>query len=160
MGVTKTFVYFAVLVTLALSGCTTGAAPMLASCPEASSASPAASASGLQIVAERQADLHLYVSNQSSDDPIVELTVSIDGIELVSGPFHVAGQHNWCLFPAKVPAGRHVVTVVSDTGGELRKRFALPESGRRYALIDYWYREQNDRPFFGWQFMPNQPLFG
>jgi len=135
-------------------------AASMGSCPEGSSASPAGSAPGIRIVAERQADLHLFVSNQSFDDASVELTVSIDGTELVSGPFDVEGQHNWCQFPAKISPGRHVVTVVSDTGAELRERFALPETGRRYAVIDYWYGAAKDRPHFTWQFLSEPPMFG
>lgn len=77
---------------------------------------------------------------------------------MVSGPFDVEGQHNWCEFPAKVSPGRHVVTVVSDTGAELRERFPLPETGRRYAAIDYWYGVKNDHPFFTWEFLSRKPV--
>lgn len=131
----------------------------MGSCPEGSSASSADSAPGIRIVAERQADLHLFVSNQSFDDTMVDLTVSVDGTELVSGPFNVEGQHTWCQFPAKVSPGRHVVTVVSDTGAELRERLALPETGRRYAVIDYWYSAKKDHPFLTWQFGSDPPMF-
>lgn len=78
------------------------------------------------------------MSNQSfKDDPVV-LTVSIDGTVVVAQPFELKGQHNWILFPIKAPPGLHVLHMVSETGVEMEKRFTLPETGRRYAVIDYW----------------------
>lgn len=52
------------------------------------------------------------------------------------------------------------MTVVSDTGAELRERFGLLETGLRYAVIDYWYGAKKDHPFLEWQFLSNQPGFG
>ncbi|MEO3771790.1 hypothetical protein ABGB10_15485 [Micromonospora sp. B9E7] len=84
-----------------------------------------------------QADLHLWVSNQSFADDPVALTVSIDGTEIVDRHFAVEGQHNWVLFPVRVAPGHHVVRVVSGTGVEKQESFTMPETGRRYAAIDY-----------------------
>jgi hypothetical protein len=99
-----------------------------------SGSSPAA----VRVVKENQADLHLWVSNQSfKDDPVV-LNVSIDGAEVIAQPFEVEGQHNWILFPLQVPPGRHILSVISETGVRMRKHFTLPESGPRYAVVDYW----------------------
>lgn len=160
MVVSKTLASTMLVMTLALTGCAvTGAEPM-GFCPEGSSSSPTGSVPDIRIVAERQADMKLFVSNQSFDDATVELTVSIDGTELVSGIFDVKNQHNWCEFPAKTSPGQHVVTVVSDTGAELRERFMLPDVGRRYAVINYWYGAEKDHPFFDWQFLSNRPAFG
>ncbi len=160
MVVRKALACTMLAMTLALTGCAvTGAEPM-GLCPEGSSSSPAGSAPDIRIVAERQADMQFFVSNQSFDDATVELAVSIDGTELVSGLFDVKDQHNWCKFSAKVSPGQHVVTVVSDTGAELRERFMLPEAGRRYAVIHYWYGAEKDHPFFDWQFLSNKPAFG
>ncbi len=145
--------------TLALAGCT---APVseFSGCPQGSSASSAGSPSGIRIVTERQADMHLFISNQSTDDPTVELTLSIDGTVLASGAFDVEGQHNWCEFPAKVSPGRHVVTVVADRGVELREHFAVPKKGRRYAVIHYWNSAPIERGNFTWEFGSRQPMFG
>ncbi len=123
-------------------------------CPQGSSDSSAGSASGIRIVTERQADLHLFVSNQSFDDPTVELTLSIDGTVLVSGPFDVESQHNWCEFLVKTSPGRHLLSVVSDTGAEMREHFAVAKKGRRYAVIDYWYSALKERPHFTWESCP------
>ena len=93
----------------------------------------------IRVVAKRQqADLHLFVSNQSFVDDPVELTISIDSIEVIAESFDVGGQHNFVLFPLKVPPGRHTITAVSDTGVRMRQHFTLPETGRRYASVFYW----------------------
>ncbi|MEV1319160.1 hypothetical protein AB0J14_24130 [Micromonospora arborensis] len=99
--------------------------------------STGAAAPAVRLVEEHLADLHLWVSNQSfRDDPVV-LTVSIDGTEIVDRHFAVEGQHNFVLFPVRVPPGDHVVRVVSGTGVDFQERFTMPEAGRRYAAIGY-----------------------
>lgn len=101
--------------------------------------SPGPRSAAIRMVAEDEADLLLWVSNQSFEDDPVFVTVSIDGTEVVAQPFDVEGQHNWILFPLKVPAGQHVLTAASNTGVETDQRFTIPETGRRYAVLDYWY---------------------
>lgn len=118
---------------------------------------PGSSLAGVRTVEEREADLHLWVSNQSfKDDPVV-LEISIDHTEVVAQPFEVGSQHNWVLFPIKVSPGRHVLSVVSDTGVEMRKRFTVPETGRRYALIDYWRYADEESRHINWH-IQSRPL--
>ena len=62
---------------------------------------------------------------------------------MVARPFYVESQDNWTLFPIEAPAGRHIIHVVSATGAEPRESFALPDKGRRYALVDHWYYPGN-----------------
>jgi hypothetical protein len=69
--------------------------------------------SAVRLVTEDQADLHLWVSNQSFEEPSVVVTITIDGVEIVSQRFEVESQHNWILFP-------------------------LPEQERRYVVVNYW----------------------
>ncbi|GAA3778149.1 hypothetical protein GCM10022225_77530 [Plantactinospora mayteni] len=115
--------------------------------------------SAIRVVSADQADLHLWVSNQSfKDDPVI-FTVAIDGIVVVAQPFEVGSQHNWILFPIKASPGRHIVDVVSDTGVEVQEPFTLPETGRRYAVIDYWtYPGDGDRRIT-WQFRSDPVAF-
>ena len=113
----------------------------------------------IRIVGEHQADLLLWVSNQSFIDDPVSLTVRIDDAELIAQPFHVEGQHNWLLFPIKVSPGRHLLTAESDTGAEVRKRFMSPESGRRYAVVDYWNYEGDRGPHLSWTFQSTPVAF-
>ncbi|GAB3944076.1 hypothetical protein [Micromonospora vulcania] len=121
-----------------LTGCTGPARVPDRPSPEASSVSPSPAPPTIRLVEEHLAELHLWVSNQSfTDDPVV-LTISIDGVQVVAQPFEVQGQHNWILFPVRVPPGPHVVNVLSDLGVGLQEHFTMPETGRRYAVIDYW----------------------
>jgi hypothetical protein len=102
----------------------------------------------------------VIVSNQSYEDPTVNLTVCIDGTELLSQPFEVENQHMWWNFPTRVPLGRHVVRVMADTNAEpLRKQLTLPEKGRRYALVEYWEGGKKERPYFTWRLLAREPAF-
>lgn len=92
----------------------------------------------VRIVGDDEADLLLYVSNQSFDEEQVDLTVVIDGLTVVDGEFDVAGQHNWVAFPLAMEPGDHELTATSDTGAERRESFRIPRQGKRYAVLDHW----------------------
>lgn len=118
--------------------------------PVASYPPPVETPAAIRLVDEDLADLHLWVSNQSFEDDRVTVTVSIDGTRLVDQPFDVQGQHNWVLFPVKLPAGSHEVTATSQTGAETHQRLTMPEKGRRYAVIGYWRDPGRDGPHLDW----------
>ena len=132
---------FAVMTLLTVAGCA-GAGAVPESRPTTVSG-PRDSPSAIRGVEQGQADLELWVSNQSFEDDPVTLTVSIDDTQVVASPFTVEGQHNWILFPIKIPPGPHVLDVVSATGVSMQKHFTLPGTGRRYAVIDYWNYPQD-----------------
>ena len=114
-------------------------------------------ASSITIVEPEHADLHLWVSNQSYlDDPVV-LTIDIDGQLVTSQPFEVKHQHHWVLFPLEIPAGSHIVHVVSDTGVTRTQPFTLPAGLRRYAVIDYWNDADEDGRQITWD-LSTQPI--
>lgn len=92
----------------------------------------------VRLVGDADADLVLYVSNQSFDDEEVRLAVTIDGVTVVDGDFHVEDQHNWVSFPLSMSSGRHVITAKSDSGARLRESFEVRRSKTRYAVIDHW----------------------
>lgn len=94
--------------------------------------------SPVRLVEEEDADLVLWVSNQSFDDEVVTLTVEVDGVTVVDGDFAVEGQHHWIQFPLAMPAGEHEVTAESDTGATLAETFRVPGDSPRYAVIDHW----------------------
>lgn len=95
------------------------------------------------VVPEEEADLHLWVSNQSFAHDPVRLTVTVDGTPVVDQDFFVEGQHNWQLFPLSLPEGRHEVVVTSDTGVLWEGTFRTgPE--RRYAVVDFWKETRRD----------------
>lgn len=106
---------------------------------------------GVELVPEEQADLHLWVSNQSFADDPVAVTVTIDGVTVVDQPFAVEGQHNWELFPVALEPGRHTLSATSDTGVSLERTFRVPEGGPRYAVLDYWYYADSEGRHFSWR---------
>jgi hypothetical protein len=116
----------------------------LVACGEAQGVDPrphpevTAAESEVRLVDEGQADLMLFVSNQSFDEEQVRLTVAVDGVPVVDGDFHVEGQHNWVGFPLSLSPGVHQITAESDTGASLIESFRVPGSKTRYAVIDHW----------------------
>jgi hypothetical protein len=109
----------------------------------------------VRIVDEEDADLVLYVSNQSFDDELVRLTVAVDGVTVVDGDFHVEDQHHWVSFPLAMPADAHEITATSDSGARLRESFRVPGDKARYAVIDHW--GEGDSAELTWLFQ-RQPL--
>ncbi len=101
----------------------------------------AAADAAVRLVGEAEADLVLYVSNQSFDDEKVRLTVAIDGVTVVDGDFDVEGQHNWVSFPLAMSIGRHEITAESDSGGTLRTSFEIRRGKTSYAVIDHWTKD-------------------
>ena len=90
----------------------------------------------------------LYVSNQSSEDPTVGITIKIDGEVVVDDDFDVEGGHNWISFTPDVAPGDHTLHAVSSTGAEFTTEFTIPEREPRWAVVDYWfYPDQGPRKF-------------
>jgi hypothetical protein len=92
----------------------------------------------VRLVNEAQAELVLYVSNQSFDDEEVRLTAVVDGVTVVAGDFHVEDQHNWISFPLTLSSGGHEITAESDSGATLSESFEVQRGKTRYAVIDHW----------------------
>lgn len=113
---------------------------------------PQVSASGspVRLVSQHDADLVLYVSNQSFEDGDVGLKLTVDGVTVVDGEFHVKGQRNWILFPLDLLPGRHTLSAESDSGASLTESFEVPGDEPRYAVVDYW--TEGDEPEFTWNF--------
>jgi hypothetical protein len=90
----------------------------------------------------------LYVSNQSFEDPNVQITISIDGVVVVDEHFAVEEQHNWIAFEPDVPPGDHTLTARSNTGAETTVEFTTESSKPRWAVVEYWwYPEAGPRAF-------------
>jgi hypothetical protein len=104
-------------------------------------------------VPERDANLHLWLSNQSFEDPEVGLTVSIDGTQLLDEELKVAGQHNFVQFHFAVAAGEHQVVVTSDTGARLERTITVPARGDRWASALFWTGEKKgQQDVLDWMF--------
>jgi hypothetical protein len=107
-----------------------------------------ASDSEVRLVGPDEADLVLYVSNQSFEDEDVRIKLDVDGVTVVDGEFRVEGQHNWIRFPLSLSPGSH--TAESDTGATLKESFQVPGNEARYAVVNYW--AEDDSPELTWLF--------
>lgn len=83
--------------------------------------------------------LIVRVSNQSFDDPDVNLSATLDGVALFDEVFAVEGQHAVTLFGVDVEPGSHTLTVVSDSGAVVEQAVDLPVGEQRWLVVDYWY---------------------
>ncbi len=116
----------------------------LVGCGQAQGVDPAphpevtAADAAVRLVGKAEADLVLYVSNQSFDDEEVRVTVTIDGVTVVDGDFHVEGQHNWVSFPLTLSSGGHEIMAESDSGAMLRESFEVRRGKTLYAVIEHW----------------------
>lgn len=111
----------------------------------------------VRVVEEKQANLVLYVSNQSSDDEEVRLTVKVDGIAVVDGDFHVGDQHNWIKFPLEMSPGTHNVTAEAESGAAFSETFQVLDNEARFAVINYWAKDDHDPRDFSW-FIQQEPV--
>ncbi len=97
----------------------------------------------------------LHVSNQSFDDPSVDVSISIDGTVVVDRQFDVEDQHNWVEFDLALPAGEHDVVASSDSGVETTFTFTTEEDEPRWLVVDYWFSEEHERDGEGGRFTFN-----
>lgn len=143
--------------TVRLAPCLALALSALVGCGESQAVDPSphaevtAADAAVRLVDEGEADLLLYLSNQSFEDETVNLTVTIDDVTVVDGGFAVENQHNWVSFPLALSPGRHQITAQSDSGATLRTSFEIPRVQKRYAVIDHW-TEEGGPADLTWQF--------
>lgn len=117
-----------------------------------------ASDSAARLVDPDDADLVLYVSNQSFEDDNVLIKLSVDGVMVVDGQFRVEGQHNWIRFALSLSSGGHSLAAESDTGAALEESFQVPGDEARYAVVNYW--AEDDSPELAWHFQRDPLYFG
>lgn len=90
-------------------------------------------------VAEDEANVHLYVTNQAFADPAVAMSVTIDGEVVLDQALDVCGQHNWVPFPLRLTPGWHDLSVTTDAGVTHTSRVDVPEGpGERWVVVSYW----------------------
>ena len=98
--------------------------------------------------AEQRLPLHLYVSNQSSTIYTVDITVWINGEEVVADDFDVENQHNWILYTFELGEGPHTLRAESRGGDAITElEFEFPAES--WAVLDYW-RYEGDPGYFSW----------
>jgi hypothetical protein len=111
-------------------------------------------------IVDEEADLTLYISNQSFADDPVHISVTIDGVELIDADFAVEGQHNWIDFPVELPGGEHEIVATSDTGVTRTETFTSSTTKQKYAVLDYWNYEDSDGKYFSWTLQGTPVAFG
>lgn len=120
-------------------------------------ASTTAGVSDIRLIEEAEADLVLYVSNQSFEDSPVIIQIAIDGVLLVDQAFAIEGGHNWFTFPTSLPPGEHIITATSDTGAQTEQAVEVLEGERRWAALDYWYSPEGEPQRFTW-YISTEPI--
>ncbi|WP_377641158.1 hypothetical protein [Oryzobacter terrae] len=91
------------------------------------------------VVPEEEGSLVVIVSNQSFEDPVVRLTVSVDGEVVVDQELDVCGQHAWASFPLRVQPGWHDVEARTDGDVSTTGRIELPAApARRWVVLSHW----------------------
>lgn len=91
-----------------------------------------------RLVDEADANLHLYISNQSFDDPDAPVRLTIDGVIIVDQSFAVEGQHNWVPFEVALAAGTHQIEITGANGAKETATLEVPAHGDLWAVADYW----------------------
>jgi hypothetical protein len=90
-------------------------------------------------VSQDRANVHLIVSNQSFEDPVVGLAVAIDGEVVVDQDLDVCGQHEFASFPLAIEPGWHDLAVTTDAGVTHESRIEVPEPpGGTWLYVSYW----------------------
>lgn len=111
---------------------------LLAGCSEA------ADSDTEETEADCPCNVHVYVSNQSFDDPTADMLVQVDGTTVFAGDADVESQHNWMLREANVAAGSHTITARErDTGTTASESFTVPAGEERWIVVDYWNSDGN-----------------
>lgn len=85
--------------------------------------------------------LHLYVSNQSFERPLVDIGVFINDQRVVIGDFAVEGQHTWHQFDIEVPVGTLSISALSfraqkNAATGLSQSVHLVQE--RWAVLSFW----------------------
>jgi hypothetical protein len=114
-----------------------GTTPVASAIPEI--ATPSAAPDARLVVDPDEADVVLYVSNQSFEDDPVRIVVEVDGRRVVDQQFAVEGQHTWVEFGLDLTEGEHTVLATSDTEARAEEVLVLPEGERRWAVLEYWF---------------------
>ncbi|WP_392542799.1 hypothetical protein [Oryzobacter telluris] len=96
-------------------------------------------------VTEEEATVHLWVSNQSFEEPDVELRVSVDGEVVAEQVFDVCGQHMWVPFPLALEPGWHDLVATTPGGLRVEGRVEVPEmvdpSAVPWVVVSHWTQD-------------------
>ncbi len=85
----------------------------------------------------------LWVSNQSFDQSLVDIKISIDGRPAVAGKFPVNTQHTWYRFDFALPAGPHQIKAVT---ADWASAVLDTTTAQKFGVVNFWYDAATDQP--------------
>lgn len=107
--------------------------------------------------AQQSIPFHLYVSNQSFDPKKVDITVWIDGREVIDQEFDVGSQHNWILFDLPLSEGVHQIR--AEAAGEATVfEVDIEFDVETWAVLNFW--KEDGAGFFTWDESDRPVAFG
>jgi hypothetical protein len=86
--------------------------------------------------------IHLYVSNQSSENPYANITILVDGEIIFQEQCWVDDSHNWTLVEFNLTCGKHTFEAL-ESDNNMSKIWTYNIRGERWIVINYWYKSQN-----------------
>lgn len=90
-----------------------------------------------QGLAEPNANVILYVSNQSFYMPTVDIIVKIDDRIVVEDEFEVRNQHHWTEYAIYLSPGEHTLHATAlDSTVEIKRSFKV--TGNHWVTVDFW----------------------
>jgi hypothetical protein len=91
---------------------------------------------------EPNANVLLYISNQSFEEPLVDIFVSIDDRTIVKDTFKVKNQHYWRIYSLHLSPGKHAIHAKAVNGAvAIDRSFIL--SGKHWAVLNFWGSKTN-----------------
>jgi len=88
---------------------------------------------------------HLYVSNQSFSDSLINISISIDEVEYFNKSCFVGDQHIWEYIEFNLSKGKHdfvAIELNSNTIGFT----TFDIQNENWIVIDFWYYTESDFP--------------
>lgn len=102
--------------------------------------------------------LTLYVSNQSFDDPVVGIIVTIDGSQVVDHSFEVEDQHNFVRFEQQgLTSGTHTIEATASTGPSFTTEVTIRDGEPRWAVLGYEFDPDEGQHVFSF-YVSDQPI--
>jgi hypothetical protein len=110
---------------------------------------PSSAAAGAPAPATATPDPNVFVnvSNQSFDDPEVQVTISADGQVLLDESLPVEGQHHVVGSAHVLRPGERTLSVKSDSGAEHIIVISVSDAAPVHVFVAYWKDEAGD-PYF------------
>jgi len=118
----------------------------------------AATPSSSATVPAATADFTMWISNQGSRHPTIDIEVRIDDSVVVDGSFP-AGQHTFFPYALRLGPGTHRLVARTPGGTRIEQTFEVSAEKPRYATLFFWSYE-GDPVRFTFELFDEPPGFG